>query len=474
MTNCAICFHPSGRRKCLYCLNRKFCDCQTCFAKSFASSRVFEQHWDSDKNVVNPKLIAKNYMKQCYFKCDKCSHSFIKSPNQMMQSKIPCPFCNKSKLCSQEDCKQCYQKSFASHPKSKRWHQSLNGSVKPRDVFLHAKKYFFTCEICHHDFKKQIALISNPKINGWCHFCGDKGLCNDTNCNFCKNKTLASTKANELWDDNLNGNLKPRDIIKGSGKLIWLSCKFCNHSYNISAENFSYSKGCVYCQRRRICDNTTCNHCNMTSFQSSEFITMWSKRNKIHPYQVYKNSNVKYYFNCLVCRSEFKMSPNCINQRKTCKKCPSIHNKTEHLIHLFIKGEGKAVIREMTILKNKRFDLVVDNKIVVEIDGIHGHFGIVEYFRNDKSLQEYQRIDVDKMCAALNMGMRIIRISQEDVWRNKIDWKFILMQKLNESNAAPVEYIAKDPHLYDKHKELLQEALDEINFLDNIQDDIFI
>jgi len=50
--------------------------------------------------------------------------------------------CSDKKLCDKEDCKKCFEKSFASHEKAKYW--SNKNELKPRQVFKSSgKKYFF-------------------------------------------------------------------------------------------------------------------------------------------------------------------------------------------------------------------------------------------------------------------------------------------------------------------------------------------
>ena len=50
---------------------------------------------------------------------------------------------NTKQLCDKVDCQTCFDKSFASHEKSKFW-SSKNGDVKPRQVFKgSSNKYWF-------------------------------------------------------------------------------------------------------------------------------------------------------------------------------------------------------------------------------------------------------------------------------------------------------------------------------------------
>ena len=73
-------------------------------------------------------------------------------------------------LCKNEDCNFCFEKSFASHEKSKYW--SDKNELKTRDVFKGSRnKYLFYCNKCNHDFESALFNVSKGK---WCPYCVNK------------------------------------------------------------------------------------------------------------------------------------------------------------------------------------------------------------------------------------------------------------------------------------------------------------
>ena len=71
-----------------------------------------------------------------------------------------CKYCANQALCDNDDCKICFEKSFASSEKSSCW--SDTNEKKPRDVFKNSNdKYFFDCDACKHHFDMQLAKTSN-------------------------------------------------------------------------------------------------------------------------------------------------------------------------------------------------------------------------------------------------------------------------------------------------------------------------
>lgn len=89
-----------------------------------------------------------------------------------------------------------YEKSFASHPKSKYWHPIKNGKIMPRMCFKsNSRKCWFKCDKCPHDFKKSTNEISS---GSWCPYCYSRKwiLCNEylnnNNCDYCYKKSVAN------------------------------------------------------------------------------------------------------------------------------------------------------------------------------------------------------------------------------------------------------------------------------------------
>ena len=104
---------------------------------------------------------------------------------------------NCKKLCNNNDCEICFNKSFASNEKSKYW--SEENKIKPRDVFLQSnKKFIFNCDKCSHNFE---GLLSNIIKGQWCSYCSNRQLCNNNNCEICFNKSFASNEKSKYWSD---------------------------------------------------------------------------------------------------------------------------------------------------------------------------------------------------------------------------------------------------------------------------------
>ena len=152
--------------------------------------------------------------------------------------------CNKRNLCSDEDCIECFDRSFASQPLSIYW--SSDNELLPRQVFKGSnnKKYKFKCNVCHHIF--YTLPLSVTKNGQGCPFCANKCICKDDECLDCLDKSLASHPVAQFWSG-LN-SCNPRDVMKGNQTKYKFTCPTCPHIYENDANHItSRDQGCPYC-----------------------------------------------------------------------------------------------------------------------------------------------------------------------------------------------------------------------------------
>lgn len=238
---CAFCSNPSLR----------ICDdtnCKHCFNKSFASHPKSAQ-WHSTMNGRDvPRDFFKNCSKKKWFSCETCHHDFERSPNNITNREQWCPYCSNSLLCDDADCVRCYEKSYASHPKSLQWHPTMNGSDVPRQFFKGSqKKFWFSCETCGHDFNKDI--VSNT----WCPYCVNCRLCNNKECTTCFSKSFASHPKSVQWHPTMNGQDTPRDFSICSNKKKLFSCETCHHDFEMTLWSISTGRWCIKCKNKTEC-----------------------------------------------------------------------------------------------------------------------------------------------------------------------------------------------------------------------------
>ena len=146
-----------------------------------------------------------------------------------------------------------FEKSFASHEKSRFWNYEKNGDIHPKDVTKHSKKkFYFNCDKCRHIFSAVVGNIVDR--NSWCPYCYNS-ICFDEFCKMCFDKSFASHEMSEYWNYNENKDIKsPRHITLSNHKKIYLNCPTCSKLLFITPAHIKEGKCCRDCGIKRSTD----------------------------------------------------------------------------------------------------------------------------------------------------------------------------------------------------------------------------
>ena len=390
------------------------------YDRSFASNEKRAACWHATKNGdVKPRDVFKSSGKKYWFTCDN-DHDFDMSLSNVTLGRW-CSSCYQT---------PSYEQSFASNEeRAAYWHGTKNGKVKPRDVFKSAnKKYWFTCDN-NHDFD---VSLDNVTKGQWCSSCHQTPSYEQS---FASNEERAA-----CWHITKNGDVKPRDVFKSSGKKYWFTCDN-NHDFYVPLNSVTKGYWCSSCYQTPSYEQ---------SFASNEErAAYWhaTKNGKVKPRDVFKSSGKKYWFTCDN-DHDFDVSLDNVTKGKWCSSCV---NKTEtHVFETLRDKEydvGKKSNRKMFKTKY-RYDIIIDDKkVIVEVDGPQ-HFRQVS---NWCSHEETYKTDIYKEELAHKNGYRVVRISQEYVWyrqiaKNKTEWisklvKAIESEHENQFISDSDEYI---------------------------------
>jgi very-short-patch-repair endonuclease len=285
------------------------------FEKSFASHEK-AKYW-SDKNVLKPESVFKSSDKKILFKCD-CGHEFSSRLGNIVNGGW-CPYCGNKKLCENNECNTCFEKSFASNRKTKYWCET-NGII-PRYVFIKSnKKYIFNCD-CGHRFDKILCDISEN--NGWCPYCCNppNKLCENIECKTCFEKSFACHEKAKYWSASNKTN--PRQEFLNCNNKFLFNCE-CGHEFEQNLNHINRGNWCPYCcyPSLKLCNKDDCKQCFEKSFASHEKSKYWSNKNKYIPRQILRGSHSKFIFNC-ECSHEFTIILKDIMKPQWCGYCSS-------------------------------------------------------------------------------------------------------------------------------------------------------
>lgn len=192
-------------KKCTY-KQKKLCnndECIPCFERSIANFNEYTikgklkiDCWNLELNKLKPRNVFRRTAIKYYFTCDSCLHIFDIALSNLTSNKSHwCPYCANQKLCSDDNCKICYNKSFASYAgitlnnkKKVDCFDAIKNNITPRQIFIKSEKwFFFNCDNCPHTFNSNIASIVTSK--SWCIYCTtnvrNSRLCDDKKCEYC-------------------------------------------------------------------------------------------------------------------------------------------------------------------------------------------------------------------------------------------------------------------------------------------------
>ena len=356
-----------------------------------------------------PWEISKNANQKYLFDCNTCDHEFPGIINHIVNNNVWCPYCSvpTKKLCNDLNCKHCFNRSFASHPKSVFW--SNKNVIEPRFIIKNSKiHYIFRCDLCPHDFKASLTNVCN---NRWCSYCNGDKLCDNIDCQWCIDRSATTLPKSSDFDVNT------RQIRKYSNKIHAFTCKYCGHSYDkiISID------GCKYCSHKELCDDDQCEFCLNNSFASKEESKYWSDKNQYGPSRTIANSKDTIWLKCNVCHQDY---PRAAYSKSG---CPCQKNKTEKKLYdklLIHYPELKLGFRASWCKNNDTnqvlpFDFILSNdKVIIELDGRQHFEQVMEWASPDDQMKR----DIYKMQRANANGFSIIRIIQEDVYHDRNDW----------------------------------------------------
>ena len=427
--NCDKCEHEfeisiaklSIGRWCPYCCvpQHKLCgniSCEKCFEKSFASHEK-SKFW-SNNNENSPEYVFKLGDSKIKFNCE-CGHSFTSVVKNITRYDCWCPYCSIPihKLCDNDECKLCFNSSFASDEKSQFW--SNKNNIKPRSVTKSTVKIFiFDCNICNHEFERSLNSISQ---SSWCPYCSHNILCNDNNCKFCFENSFASHEKSKYWSN--KNKLKPRELFLNNNDKFIFNCN-CGHEIEKTLGSIK-NTWCPYCSNPplKLCDDINCSNCYNNSFASHEKAKFWSNTNKILPRNIFKHTASKYLFNCNKCKKEFPKTISSITGGKN-GWCPHCVNKSEGKLFTQLQTVYSSLIIQFKQEWCKRitylpFDFCIpEYKIIIELDGIQ-HFKQVSNWSSPE--EQFDNDKYKEKCANDN-EYSIIRLLQEDVYYDKYDW----------------------------------------------------
>ena len=408
-----------------------------------------------------------------WFLCTKCDHKYEAMPNNISKGH-GCPFCVSKKLCGNEECQVCWEKSLASREDDLAARcLKYSGDKDARTVFVNQhQKMLFTCTRpeCNHDFEAAPGKINTGR---GCPFCSSppQKLCGDKECLACWQKSLAS-KADDLAAKNLlySGSEDARTVFISSNTKTLFTCTRpeCGHDFKAVPSDVNAGKGCPFCSSppQKLCGGE-CPVCWQKSLASKEddLVARGIKCIVDDASRVFSSSHTKLVWQCLdpACGSTWRAMANSVCHSKQPSGCPGCgRHKTERMVSEYVKsvwGGGDALRADWCRGPTGRYlpyDIYVEIEsmgIIFEVDG-EQHFGQHSHFNRTRSYEEILAADRYKQSCAMENGRHVVRMRQVDVLFGRIDWQAAVHNAVQECLASDrplLLFIAADTSCYNKH-----------------------
>ena len=206
--------------------------------------------WDYEKNYpLTPQDVGIGSEKEVWWRCSE-GHEWKQKIGYRTRvgRDSKCPICNNSKVFKLKDLTQSL--AFKNPELAKQWHPTKNGDLRPEDVLPSSKKKVWWR---HWDEDSQMwhewqAIVNDRAKRGRsCPYCSNRKALKGYN----DLKTVCPAVAKE-WNYEKNGNLKPEDVVAGSGKKAWWKCPECGYEWQAEVYNRAQLKTkCPKCSKGR-------------------------------------------------------------------------------------------------------------------------------------------------------------------------------------------------------------------------------
>ena len=435
-------------------------ECDTCNNRSVYGSVYRDTYMgivgeNGQLTDTDPKKVFARWTKIARFKCDyEEGCTYDKGICSNIKNECGCPIHPKIE----------YNKSFASHPKSAPEHflgiikNNKLVKIDPKYIPLHSHKIGkFKCCRDTHTWETRIGDITNKNRPRWSPYpcCCDqtRKVCGE--CNDCNIRSFASHPKSvpEHFLGIINEKdelvkLDPKTIPLGSGDIGRFKCCRDSHTWETQICSITHRKSPSWspflcCNKQgyaqKLCGE--CNDCLLRSFKSIPQ-SEWVVDKSIDLSTIALNSDKKTEFKCTKCNHKWKTSYSSISRGSGCPNCVY---KTQKLVMQWIRENYPDALvereKKFSFSKNRRYDIyieIIDNgktyRFIIEVDGPQ-HFYPHKHFNKDKSFTDIRDIDIQKMEWLYKKNISLIRLHQNDVLADKIEWKEFLQQHLN-----PYEY----------------------------------
>ena len=237
-------------------------------------------------------------------------------------------------VCSGKTVLSGFNDLASTHPEmAAQWHPTKNGRLKPADVVAGtSRKIWWLCEAGH---EWSASGNSRVRVAGpGCVVCLGQVVVSGFNDMATTHPDLAAQ-----WHPTMNGELKPSDVVAGTGQKVWWRCSNF-HEWRAAGSTrlrAPESSGCGVCAGREIDRGF-----NDLFTTDPELAAQWhpTKNGEVSPSDVVRGTNKKFWWLC----SEGHEWETTVNSRSSGRGCPACaergFNPNQPGILYFLRHDG--------------------------------------------------------------------------------------------------------------------------------------
>lgn len=235
--------------------------------------------------------------------------------------------CARTKLCADETCQPCFNRSLASSARAA-FFVSSNSGKSPRQLAKGTHEMCaWQCNKCPHQFFVTPHAVTS-KVPTWCPYCAGKRLCDlGDSCSFCFSRSLAASPHAPYFVSHPKGLSIHLVAMSCNFKCTW-KCPVCKHDFERAPSGLQrpsrLQSFCPYCAipSKLLCANDDCRFCFERSLASSshalEFV---SHPDKLLPRHIRKSTHVECTWRCSKCQHLIKKAGKTVESGSWCKYC---------------------------------------------------------------------------------------------------------------------------------------------------------
>ena len=385
------------------------------------------KQWHPSKNTIDIYELASGSGKKVWWLCPNkcprgCLHEWESRVADRCKNNQGCPYCVNKRCCR-------HTSIIATHPDiAKQWHPTKNVDISVEKVTTGSqRKVWWLCSNkcskgCLHEWE---AMVKDRCFGYGCPYCSSF----TTRCCIHTSIVTTHTEIVKEWHPSKNVDINPENLTSGSHKKVWWLCpnkcpQGCLHEWETTVKDKCKIKDPIKCPYCNPYTTSCCIHTSIVTTHPEIASQIHLTKNvDINPENITFGSNRKLWWICSF-GHEWEAY---VNLRHKGTNCPVCKYRTSEKLFNYIKSIFPDAISEYRVdwCKNPftdrclPFDIYIPSlNMIIELDGPQ-HFRQVSNWCNPEFTQLK---DVYKMRLAYTQKINVIRILQEDVYKNSLEW----------------------------------------------------